>query len=913
MTTPSRDAASESTPEIAVTASDNSVAIGTVGSVANMQLNARTVHLHVQEAGDQFASAAAAAARSAVTTADAVILGPLASTEAQGLLDTAREIAGDDPAAALALYRDVQERLRAAGFPGHAADLDHRVAALCVVTGEEDTAVRIVMDALWAAETAGNSTRVERVLSMAKDLAGLPDFGPTRSQQPRTPALGAAVEIADLVSDSLTAPVPQPIEIPSSAVALLNSENRARTYLFAAEHALGNDDLAWAITYQDQIVSAADDVEVVNIDVAVRLRLALADATGEWTDLLSTARGGVRRHLKALIFARHARYKLLQADAVEADNGWRDAVAEACLAERHIDAADWLYSQRFVSSRFVGIAEDTWHPLAEALSDLPTKPRIVPGASDVRERALSALHYNRPRVAAINVRRQLLEAIRSASFHDEREARGLLGEIYCSTGEFRLAAFYTIGSGDYEDTRKVAAAFHDDYVDVTELMRSPLSWVAACALQFATVQADLIPDIDLDTVIDLALDAINDVKSGARLDSPILSPQVYLSAYGLLAALGERLSPRRANAVLDLLADAVVVKKHHYRRTDESHVEIAASIARTHTGDLRTKALTQLIGLYERGAHPFRSSTRDTLLANLDHIRDRLQQMASSGHREAAALLAFKEPAQVSAQAAEAAAQRLRTTTTNGPSGFGTGTSAVNDSLLAATLPAADRIGCIEMLLSNAASLWEPSSNRDDYLLAAANLADDLDDEVRRRFLAKALEFATDPPPSEADALNKSMSSPLGAMRVNDGSDCRPAATYLAGRLADSPEEMQTVRDAALSLIGVGTDDDYRVTRTLQLVQSELGDSIGMLAQGSWTLRSLAAILWAESTNMPDKIGIMLSQDGDARVRTALARALSNAEHRQESSVRGLLQRDPRASVRSIVADVPGIPERPVL
>jgi len=45
-------------------------------------------------------------------------------------------------------------------------------------------------------------------------------------------------------------------------------------------------------------------------------------------------------------------------------------------------------------------------------------------------------------------------------------------------------------------------------------------------------------------------------------------------------------------------------------------------------------------------------------------------------------------------------------------------------------------------------------------------------------------------------------------------------------------------RDAALRLIGFGSDDDYRVTKTLQLVQSELGDSIGLLARGSCIMPS---------------------------------------------------------------------------
>lgn len=37
------------------------------------------------------------------------------------------------------------------------------------------------------------------------------------------------------------------------------------------------------------------------------------------------------------------------------------------------------------------------------------------------------------------------------------------------------------------------------------------------------------------------------------------------------------------------------------------------------------------------------------------------------------------------------------------------------------------------MLLTNAAAAWEPSSNRDSYLIAASNLMDDLDEENRAR------------------------------------------------------------------------------------------------------------------------------------------------------------------------------------
>jgi hypothetical protein len=311
-------------------------------------------------------------------------------------------------------------------------------------------------------------------------------------------------------------------------------------------------------------------------------------------------------------------------------------------------------------------------------------------------------------------------------------------------------------------------------------------------------------------------------------------------------------------------------------------------------------ALDQLVKLYARGAHPFRVAARNTLIANLDEVRDRLQQAADQGHHEAAALLGYTDPDHVSPEAAQSAAARLRAPTKNGPKGWGTGTGAVNDSLLAAVLPVEERIACIDMLMSNAASPWEGSSNRDSYLVAATNLIDDLDEQSRRQFFSAALDFAANPPISQVDAFNASMRNPLGGMRINDSSDSRPAATFLAAKLANSPEEKRTVRDAALRLIGVGTDEDYRVTTALQVVQTELGDSAALLAQGEWTLRSLAAILWAKSTDLPKELGMILSRDRDARVRGTLASELRNKDDERSTDIRAVLEADPRWSVRSI-------------
>lgn len=836
----------------------------------------------------------------AVATADAVVRGPLRAADAQELLTRARGLERDEPAAALELYREVQEKLVSAGFPGHAEEFHETVAALCIRTDDEVGAIRLLLDTLWRAERAGDSRGTARIVQVLRGLAGFSQIGPTPPEAAHTPTLGAAFELADFVDDLQHEPTPSMVELPTEALTLAAVGDRARAVLIAAEHALANDDIAWINSHQQLIESAAAEIEAANDAVAVRLRLTVADATGDWASLIRAARTTMGHDLKALTLARYARHQALQSKFKEADDAWAEAIGDACLAKRHRDAADWLYSQRHIASRHLGILEDQWHPVARALTDLPTQPKLVTTANDSRERALAALHFEETRVAAINLRRHLLDAVRSASFWDELEARRLLGQTYCATGNLTLAAYYTIQGGDYEAAREVAAAFGDSYHDVTELMKGPLSWVVASALEFTAEEADLIPDDALDAVADLAIAAINDAMSGTRIESPIVSPQMYRSAYRVLAAVAERLSTAHARAVLEMLADAVVVEEHHHRWTDESHVKIAAGIARGQTGELHTVAVDQLVGLYARSAHPFGSVARDTLVANLDEVRERLQAMADKGHHEAAALIGYTDPDRLSRKAAEAAADRLCTPTRNSAGSWGVGTGAVNDSLLAAKLSVKKRIACIEMLLSNAASPWEGSSNRDSYLLAASNLVDKLDNKTRRKFFEAALDFASSPPVSNVDAFNASMRNPLGGVRINDRSDSRPAAVFLAARLAKSREEKRKVRDSALQLIGVGSDEDFRITQALQVVQSELSDSTALLAQGGWALRSLASILWAKSPDLPYELGMTLSRDADRRVRRTLAQALRDKTDGRSADIRTVLESDPRWSVRSI-------------
>jgi hypothetical protein len=102
----------------------------------------------------------------AVATADAVVRGPLRMADAQELLNRAKDLVTGEPAAALELYRDVQAKLASAGFPGHAAEFDDIVAALHIRAGDEGAAIRVLFDALWVAERAGDSRGTARVVQV---------------------------------------------------------------------------------------------------------------------------------------------------------------------------------------------------------------------------------------------------------------------------------------------------------------------------------------------------------------------------------------------------------------------------------------------------------------------------------------------------------------------------------------------------------------------------------------------------------------------------------------------------------------------------------------------------------------------------------------------------------------------------
>jgi hypothetical protein len=851
--------------------------------------------------GEHTVVAVEIAGTDALATADAVMRGPLTTVGGYDSLKRADEIAKAEPGEALALYRNVQERLIDAGFPAHAAEFDERVAHLLVATGADGDAVALIMQRLWVAERADDWISAQISARALRALAGLPEFGYAAPDEESSPVLVAAAQIAGFVADHIHQPVPAQLDLPTDALGLLAPQHRAQAVLFAAEHALGDDNVDWLRQHGQLLLDCASEVAASHEDVALRIELAVADMTGAWNELLHRARTSTRRDLGALTLARYARSAMWRGNYVEANQLWAEAINNACLAHRLEDASDWLYSQRLVMNRHVPVFGDQWHPLARSLSDLPSRPRLVTSTSTSRENALSALRQGEKRVAAVHLRRYLRDAIRSGALSEEIDARRLLGGLYAETNQPTLAVRQMILAYDYEAARELAPSLSDAYLDVSDLIASPVSWVGAAAFEFTAAQADLVPDAAVGALVDSALSAIEEVNSGGRADSPVYSPQIHRSAFRLIAALSERLSDEHATAVLEILSGHVEAEEHRPWRTDESHIPIAAGITSTRTGGIASQALDHLVGLFARNAHPFDRDAKDALRANLNIVKPRLQELADRGHHDAQALLALADQQHIDTDRAAAAAERLQKPTTNSAGRYGVGTRAIDDSVLARSLPPAERAACIDMLLQNARSQFEGTSNRQTYHLAAANLSEELPTEKRQNFFDDIIDFVNNPPPSQPDMLNASMTNPLGGMRWQGNLDSRPAAVLAAAFFADSTDQKNQIRDLAIQLMSSAGQEGHHLAHALQVIGIDLDDLAPLLAQADSAMRSVAAITWARSSSLPAEMGERLSKDPDPLVRRTFATEIQDRPSAHSEHVRSVLESDPRWSVRSIL------------
>jgi hypothetical protein len=168
---------------------------------------------------------------------------------------------------------------------------------------------------------------------------------------------------------------------------------RERAAAFLAEEAIAADLPELLINRLAGLQSIADEASkgsAATAWLAIRLRMCLADATGEWRDLLWEIHREHPRSMVAWAHARYARALALAGDGPGARDNYLEAIERACTEEMFDEAADWLYALRTVRSLYERSFDDDEHPRALALRPY-AKPSSLPGSPHTKELALAAM------------------------------------------------------------------------------------------------------------------------------------------------------------------------------------------------------------------------------------------------------------------------------------------------------------------------------------------------------------------------------------------------------------------------------------------------------------------------------------------------------------------------------------------
>ncbi|RAO15034.1 hypothetical protein GUI43_02014 [Micromonospora noduli] len=828
-----------------------------------------------------------------VPTADAVAIRealartPEETTGAAALLREARA-ASEEPERALALIEEAQAKLRAAGFGSYAEQHETERNRLLAGLGRVGEAARRTLDGIWTALDRGLSTTAQIGQRRLRELA--------RDGATEDPA-GALVKVADAAMELYFDPL---ASLPEASVLVVGEHaDQVRLAVLAGETALANDDHAW-LTRERQKLAALAETETGDRVLRTRLRLLVAESSGDWSNLLEDARKLRLGHaLGGLVTARYARHCALHQRFEEAEALWDEAAGDACLAQRWTDAATWTFSRRAFRSRWKPFTSDELLPLQTALRERgPTRP-VIATAEGAYEEALEGLRVHKLRSAAISAQRALRDAVAMSDWVAEGKARQVLAAVLVEADEPVVAARHLTRAGDVEAIKNLGKQCSSSFIDITADLSAPNYWTVGTAYRLIAQQADLIPDEIVSVIVGHIVAEITGAEAHELVDLRSFATSRYRGALGALAGVSDRLTPEDAETVLSHFERQPKVEVNHYRLHDEDEAAAVARIAINQPA-LSQRAIPHLAALLARSQSSRNQAAQEAIDHHIEIAKPHLAELAVEDDGWAQETLAYHDPEANPPEVVEQALTRLTNPLSHQPGVYSTGTTAVGDSLLVRAMPPARLEPAVAELLRRADDPHVGSSDRGEYLIAASNLAHHLEGADRDKHFAVALRCASAPTSSEHDELDQRFGHRLGFLRIiNPDHDSRDRALFLAACLATDDARRAAVRSQAYALLGAGENSDYWPTRALQQLGDALKDDVGFLVAQGWALRSFAAILWARHGS-PPQAGARLAADNDVRVRRAFAKALASVEVAgYQSYARDRLAQDPCHSVRS--------------
>ena len=643
-------------------------------------------------------------------------------------------------------------------------------------------------------------------------------------------------------------------------------------------------------------------VPIADESIAVRMRLLVAELTGEWGDLSHQASTGWLGPADAgLVLCRYGRWLALAARPDEAIDRYRQAVDKLAQAQLLGDAAGALRAMAMVQRQYTG--ETTEIQGASALAkQVANHPTRVERRHDARQAGVDALHTGKLPDALRNLRRYLWEARIAGHLHNERDACGLLGDLYIAAHDLPAAVAHYVRAGADKRAREVATG--SPFIDVEVDLHRRAPWVVGTALAVVAAQGDLIPPAHVERIAPRLLELTAGVRQG------IFRPKVDVEAWAALAGAARQLPDEFVGAVLDRIDPLVEREPGRYRVMDASLLELlvrfhlARPSARARAAALIARCLA-IPDLAQR-LEPYVADAIGTdevlsgAVVGLADAADRVavRVLAAAGVAHPAVLREVEERVSPLLDYRVGVVRHEMTVSDD----------FVDAARFAPFLPQARRDALGRHLVAIGRDDRSPEPHRSAAVEALGTFGDTLSRDVRAEAFAGVVPLINAPPSAHPlDTFARSSLNPFSRFRFDQSALGLPlSAMPAAARLATNEEQAGRVLEALGPAIGAG--DERALVAGVQAILAldrtirPRLDPEQLAAHPASVVRELAAALWADDPGVAPDLGLRLARDPERLVRLAIALELPKVAEREPdlgAELREIVAADQSAAVRA--------------
>jgi hypothetical protein len=813
--------------------------------------------------------------------AEAVVSGPFAALDLQADVDRAEAMLTVGDAKAIEAFGSIAERLRGTPYQHHAEMMLRKQANALQADGRDDEAtivrVGLVWDDLdrvrpWEAGFALNdgtkpgvqlavSPTIERVLATAEAAMWR--------------AKGSAMDDFVAAFDALT---PGDLYLDRAAV-------------FLAEEAIAADQPELIVDRLQLLRGIAADVskstEEATRRLAIRLRMCLADATGEWIELVRA----VRQYpwpIVAWVRARYARYLALSGDGAGAEEHYLDAIEYASAKEMFDEAASWLYALRSVRFMYERFEADTEHSLAEALRP-HAKPSGLPGSPHTAELALqSMVNGKEPHEALQRAERWRWQAVVRADLTDEMRAVRAVGTLQEGQGDQVAAIVSYVRAGAGETAEAAASRLPEQPAHIDIALLKAESRRRASAYMAAAKAADLLRDEEAESWINEALEEI----TLSETVTSRLQAMPYLGAFRLIAATSQLLSTEQSERVLDHIDPRIERPPIVALRTDPEVAQVLLPLASRCARAV--PMLARAIVADQRFADVILSRP-EVLMAHRHELAAELNPLAPNNAYASLAIIESGADPAATLAFARAQVDLVLKPRLSEPNTFNPYAGADRAAIFASVLDQETRNQFARTMIARALDETELRYSRWNDLRGLLIITDYIDRETQAAVLPKVMEIARgERNGAPAVLFVKEPQLPALALRC-------------AARLSPDANQCVEIEQTGIAYLrGADEDRQWDVFKSLAQLPFEASrlDLRQCAVSTVPALRALAAFRWAKDPAvLPHDQAARLACDSDHDVRRGLAYALRSADATlipETQAVMETLSMDVRRSIRML-------------